>query len=523
MTAPGAHRARLVVLATCLAAFVATLDNTVVAVALVDLQADLSADVAGLQGVVTAYTVALAALLLTGGALADVLGARRTLLAGLAVFAVASAACALSTSVVQLVAARAVQGAGAALVLPGSLAVLAAAVPEARARARAVGVWAATGALALVAGPLIGGVLVQASGWQAVFWVNVPLCALVAVVALSGPAGARTPGRRLDLPGQALAALALSCATYAVVLAGREGADTRVAGLLALAVLAGGLLLVVERRAADPLLPGGLLRQRAFLGATAGGFATSLAVFVLLVFVSLFLQLVQGRDALPAAARLLPLTAALVLVAPLAGRLAAARGPRVPVVAGLLVAAAGLVGTGLVLDVDLGDAPLALLLALSGVGIGLAAAPVVSASLDAVADTRSGLAAATVNVARELGGVVAVAGLGSLVVARLTGDLTDRLTRLGVAPRPRADVVDAALRGASDLEVVRAADGQVPFDVLLGLRAAAEASYVTSTRVALVGAGVVLLVAAGVCAATLGGHARVSTTGGERAEAGGRG
>ena len=160
----------------------------------------------------------------------------------------------------------------------------------------------------------------------------------------------------------------------------------------------------------------------------------------------------------------------------------------------------------MVLDVDLGDAPLALLLALSGVGIGLAAAPVVSASLDAVADTRSGLAAATVNVARELGGVVAVAGLGSLVVARLTGDLTDRLTRLGVAARPRADVVDAALRGASDLEVVRAADGAVPFDVLLGLRAAAEASYVTSTRVALLGAAVVLVVAAGVCATTLGGR-----------------
>ena len=497
-------RARLVVLATCLAAFVATLDNTVVAVALVDLQADLSADVAGLQGVVTAYTVALAALLLTGGALADVLGARRTLLLGLAVFGAASVGCALSTTVGQLVAARAVQGAGAALVLPGSLAVLAAAVPETAARARSVGLWAATGALALVAGPLVGGLLVQAAGWQAVFWVNGPLCALVAAVALAGPAGARDGGRRLDLPGQALAAVALSGATYAVVLAGREGVDARVGGLLGLAAVAGASLVVVERGAADPLLPPGLLRQRAFVGATAGGFATSLAVFVLLVFVSLFLQLVQGRDALPAALRLLPLTAALVVVAPLAGRLAATRGPRLPVVLGLLVAAAGLAGTGVALDVELGDAPLALLMVLCGVGIGLAAAPVVSASLDAVADGRSGLAAATVNVARELGGVVAVAGLGSLVVARLTSDLTERLARLGVGPAARADVVDAALRGATDLEVVRAAGGQVPLDALLGLRAAAEASYVTSTRVALVGAAVVLVLAAGVCARTLG-------------------
>ncbi len=496
-------RARLLLLATCLGAFVATLDNTVVAVALVDLQEDLSADVAGLQGVVTAYTVALAALLLTGGALADVVGARRTLLGGLALFAAGSAACAGSDTVTALVVSRGVQGAGAALVLPGSLAVLAAAVPDPAARARAVGLWAATGALALVAGPLVGGLLVQASGWQAVFWVNVPLCALVAAVALSGPAAPVPGGRRLDLPGQALAAVALASATYGVVLAGRAGVGSGVVVALVVAVVAGALLVVVERRSADPLLPGGLLRQRVFVGATAGGFATSLAVFVVLVFVSLFLQLVQGRDALPSALRLLPLTAGLVLVAPLAGRLAARRGSRLPVVVGLLLAAAGLAGTGLALDVDLGDAPLALLLAVSGVGIGLAAAPVVSASLEAVTEARSGLGAATVNVARELGGVVAVAGLGSLAVSRLAADLTGRLSALGVPRGPRSAVVDVALRGGSDLEVVQAADGAVPFDVLRSLRASAEASYVTSTRVALLGAAVVLLAAAGVCAVTL--------------------
>lgn len=500
----GGWRRRSVLVATSLAAFTATLDNTVVAVALQDVQADLGAGVAQLQGVVTAYTVALAALLLTGGTLADVAGRRRVLLAGLTLFATASAACALSTTAQALIAARAVQGAGAALVLPGGLAVLAAAYPEPAARARAVGIWAATGALALVAGPVVGGLLVAGSGWQAVFWVNLPLCALVAAVVAIAPAGPPpSRSRRLDLPGQLLVAVGLATGTYAVVLAGRDGlgAPVAVAAVVAVAALAG--FVAVERRTADPVLPLVLLRQRSFAGATVGAFAASLAVFVLLVFLSLFLQLVEQRGALPSAIRLLPLTVALVVVAPLAGRWAARRGPRPPVVLGLLLSAVGVAVTGVRLQQQMPDVELALLLGLSGVGIGLTTAPVVTASLDAVSRTRSGLAAASVNVARELGGVVAVAGLGALVVARLGADLTSRLLALGVPDGRSAVLVEALLRGASQAEVVRLADGQVPLAGLLGLRAAAEASYVTSVRVALVGAAVVLVVSAAVCGRTL--------------------
>jgi DHA2 family methylenomycin A resistance protein-like MFS transporter len=461
-------RRPLVLVATSLAAFTATLDNTVVAVALRDLQADLGAGVAELQGVVTAYTVALAALLLTGGTLADVAGPRRVFTSGLAVFAAASAACALADSATALIVARAVQGAGAALVLPGGLAVLAAAYPEPGPRARAVGLWAATSAAALVLGPVVGGLLVAASGWPAVFWVNVPLCVAVALVVLlvreerqpaaclpaatsSGPddvAGSRqasgtVAGRGLDLPGQLLGAVALAAATYAVVLAGRDGLGTPVAVATAVALGAAIGFFLVERRAADPVLPLELLRSRRFLGATLGAFAASLAVFVLLVFVSLFLQLVQQREALPAALRLLPLTLALVVTAPVAGRWAGARGPRAPVVAGLLVTALGLALTGWRLDRAMADLELAVLLGVCGLGIGLTTAPVVTASLDAVARSRSGLAAATVNVARELGGVVAVAGLGAVVgwpgSAR---DLTGQLLGLEVpgAGRPSLGV-----------------------------------------------------------------------------------
>jgi len=494
----------LVLLATSLAGFTATLDNTVVAVAVVDLQRDLQVGVSELQGVVTAYTVALAALLLTGGTLADVAGRRRVFAVGLVVFAAASAACALSTTAGALVAARAVQGAGAALVLPGGLAVLAAAFPEPAERARAVGLWAATGAAALVLGPVVGGLLVARYSWPAVFWVNLPLCALVLLVLLVAPAGERPAGgRRLDLPGQLLVALGLATGTYAVVLAGRDGigVPVAVAGAVALTALAG--FAAVERRSADPLLPLPLLRDRPFVGALSGAFAASLAVFVLLVFLSLFLQLVQQREPLPTALRLLPLTAGLVLVAPLAGRWAAARGPRIPAAVGLALSAASLAVLAGLLSPGLGDRSLALVLTVAGIGLGLATAPVVTASLDAVARTRSGLAAASVNVARELGGVVAVAGLGAVVVARLGADLAGRLVAAGVPGARVEDLVDALLRGATPGEVLELAGGDVPFEALLLLRGSAEASYVASVRLALLGAALVLAAAAVVCGRTL--------------------
>lgn len=508
------ERRQLVLVATCLASFTATLDNTVVAVALRDIQRDLGAGVSGLQGVVTAYTVALAALLLTGGTLVDVAGRRRMFLTGLVVFGGASIACAAAGSVTQLVIARAVQGAGAALVIPGGLAVLAEAYPEAGPRARAVGIWAATGALALATGPIVGGLLVAAAGWQAVFTVNVPLCLAIALVVLMAPRGAApSPGRRLDLPGQVLVALGLAATTYAVVLAGRDGWGRPVEVSLAVGLAALAAFTVVERRSRDPLLPRGLLGDRTFLGTTAAAFAASLAVFVLLVFLSLFLQLVQQLDALPAAVRLLPLTAALVATAPPAAWLATRRGPRLPIVVGLLVSALGLLLLGVALTPELGALPLGLLLGVIGVGLGLTGAPVVAASLDAVAGDRSGLAAGVVNTARELGGVVAVGGLGALVVARLAADLTTRLIDLGVPEGRSAGLVDSVLRGRPALEVAREAGPAVGLDALLKLRQVAASSYVVSTRFALLGAALALVLAAVAAATTLGGNASTSGAG----------
>lgn len=486
--------------ATCLASFTATLDNTVVAVALRDIQRELGAGVSGLQGVVTAYTVALAALLLTGGTLADVAGRRRIFLTGLLVFAGASVGCALSGSVSVLVAWRAVQGAGAALVIPGGLAVLAEAYPDPAERARAVGVWAATGALALVAGPVVGGLLVAARGWPAVFEVNVPLCAVVAVVVLTATHGERpASGRRVDLPGQLLVTTGLAATTYAVVLAGRDGWDPTVLLYLAVGVAAFVGFGLVERRSSDPLLPPTLIRRPAFAGTALAAFAVSLAVFVLLVFLSLFLQLVQQLDALPAAVRLLPLTGALVVVAPIATQLPL----RAAVVTGLLLSATGLALLARELSPGISGGALGVLLGVIGVGLGLTGAPVVAASLDAVGLERRGLGAAAVNAARELGGVVAIGGLGAVVVARLHADLTTRLIALGVPPARSTGLVDSVLRGQPALEVARQAGPGVGLGTLLRLRDAAASSYVASTRLAFLGAAGVLLGSAAVAAVTL--------------------
>ena len=490
------RRAPLVLVATSLAAFTATLDNTVVAVALRDVQQDLGSGVTGLQGIVTAYTVALAALLLAGGALVDVLGAKKVFLAGLAVFAGASAGCASATTVGQLIGWRVLQGIGAALLLPGGLAVLAAAYPDLVRRRRAIGIWAATGGTALVAGPVAGGFLVASQGWQSVFWVNVPLCVLVAAVVLPTPAVVPPHRRRLDLLGTVLTCAVLGLGTYAVVLGGRHGLSSGVL-LCGVGVLVTGVsLALVERRSGDPLLPDDLLRNKHFVGAASGAFAASLAVFVLLVFVSLFLQLVQDHDAQQAGLVLLPLPAALVVTAAAAGRWHAVAAP---VAVGLLLAGGGLMALGFRLREGTSEDELRLLLAVVGAGVGLTTAPVVTAALASAGQARAGLAAASINVARELGGVVAVAGLGALAVSRLSATLTVTLNKAGVPAAKQPAMLDALLGARTD-DVRR----QLLHDIGLvrtlklgsGLSDAATASFIASTRLILQAAGGALLVAA---------------------------
>ena len=411
--APG-RRAALTLLVMCSGMFLVLLDVTVVNVAVPAITTSLHATTAGVQWVVDAYTVTLASLLLSGGILGDRLGRRRVVLAGLAVFGLASAGCALAPVTGALVAARAAQGAGAALLLPGSVAAIADAYPGRAAQARALGIWAAVSSLALPAGPLLGGLIVSEAGWRVVFWLNVPVVTLciAGAVAWARPAP-RRPSRRLDGPGLALATAGLAAAVYAVIAAGAGGPAMAVAVAGAVAVLAVAGLAWVEARAVAPVLPPGLFRAPAFRAANLAALVMNLTSTGLLFLLTRYLQSVLGYRALPAGVALLPLFVPVVIISPLAGRLTARHGPRPALFAG---AALYIAGQLCLLLVGPGPGYPRLLPALLGVsfGLGMFTAPVVSTAIRAVPPAQSGLASGVNNTARQAGTALGVAIYGAL-------------------------------------------------------------------------------------------------------------
>src|SRR4051794_18677649 len=338
---PGARR--LALLTACLGYFFVLLDVTIVNVALNRIAEGLGTPTNGLQWVVDSYALALASTMLSAGDLADLFGLRRVFLAGLATFGAASVVCALAPSVGVLVAARAVQGVGAAAILPTSLAIVNRCVLDERSRNRAIGVWAAVGSSALVAGPVCGGALVSALGWRAVFWVNVPLCALALV--LASAALPQLPGDRrtgVDVRGQLLATAALGVLVASLIEAGRVGPGSApvVAGLIVSAVLA-ALFLRAESGAGRPMIDLRYFGRPAFSAANAGAAMMNLSTLGALFAVSLFIQRVQGESPMVTGVRLLPWLAPLMLLSPLSGSVTARIGPRVPAAAGLVLAGAG--------------------------------------------------------------------------------------------------------------------------------------------------------------------------------------
>jgi MFS transporter, DHA2 family, methylenomycin A resistance protein len=393
------QRRTLTLVVMCVGMFLVLLDVTIVNVALPRLRADLGAGVGSLQWIVDGYAVALASLMLPCGDLGDRHGHKRVVLAGLAAFGAGSLAAGLAPGAGLLVAGRVVQGVGAALLLPGTLAVVSRAYPDATERARAIGIWAAISSLALPAGVIAGGALVDGPGWRWAFLVNLPLVAVALPVTARVVRESREPGARApDVPGAALTAALLAALIFAII------AGSLAAALAAAALLAA--LVAVERRRSDPMLPATLLRRPAFAAANAVAAAMNLGTLGTLFVLTLFLQDVQGRSALGAGVAILPAFGLLAVVAPLTGRLVGRIGPRGPMVAGLLAAAAGLA--------LLADDALLVASMLWGLGLGLLTPAVVATAMGAVQADRAGLAAAVNNTARQAGGAIGIAASGAV-------------------------------------------------------------------------------------------------------------
>jgi DHA2 family methylenomycin A resistance protein-like MFS transporter len=434
--------------AMCFALFMAMLDNTVVNVALPSIQGHFGSGVSGLQWIIDAYTLVFAAFMLTGGTLGDLYGRKRIFLAGLTIFTVGSLLAGLAPSLNALIAGRAVQGLGAAALLPGTLSILTQTFPDPKERAQAIGIWAGVSGMALAAGPIVGGVLVDSLGWQSVFFLNVPIGIVALIVASRIVQESKNPeGRHLDLPGQILAVVTLGSLTYALIEANNHGwTSPLILGLFATAVVAGALFIWTELRSTSPMLQLQFFKNRTFAAAATVAGLVSFGMFGIFFFLTLFLQNVQGYSAFQAGLRSLPMTAAIIVVAPLAGNIAGRIGPRVPMTVGLTI-----VGVGMLLMQRISpDMPYSALwwnLMILGIGMGLVMTPMTAAVMGAVPRSRAGMASATSNASREVGGVFGIALLGAIVTHWFAKDLASSLAGLPLPAAVKAQIVTLASHG----------------------------------------------------------------------------
>src|SRR4051794_407939 len=400
----------------------AQLDNLVVTTALPVIRQDLHASLSALEWTVNAYTLTFAVLLLTGAALGDRFGRRRMLVIGLVVFTAGSAAAALAPSVDALVAFRAIQGAGAAMVTPLTLTLLSAAVPVER-RGMALGIWGAVAGLAIATGPVVGGAVVSGhflghQSWQTIFWLNVPLGLLLIPMARLRLDESRGPSSRLDLPGVALASVGL----FGVVLGLVRGNELGWTSTYVVTALAVGTALVAafvawETRAAEPMLPMRLFRSRGFSATNLASVLMFFGMFGSIFLLAQFLQTVQHYSPLSAGLRTLPWTGMPIVVSPLAGMLADRIGGRVVVLTGLILQATGLAWLAAVSSPTVAYSHLVPAFVVSGIGMAMFFAPVATMVLGTVDRSEEGIASGTTNALRELGGVFGVAVLASVFAA----------------------------------------------------------------------------------------------------------
>jgi EmrB/QacA subfamily drug resistance transporter len=439
---------------TSLALVMVTLDNLVVTTALPVIRTDLHASIEGLEWTVNAYTLTFAVLLLTGAALGDRFGRRRMFAVGLGVFTLASAAAALATSMSVLVAARAVQGAGGAIVMPLTLTILSAAVSPER-RGVALGAWSGIAGLAVALGPLVGGAVVSGLSWQWIFWINVPIGLVLIPLALRRLEETYGPSNKLDLPGVALASAGLLGIVWGLVRGNGQGWSSPE---IVLSLAAGAIVLVGfvlwELRTVTPMLPMRFFRNRAFAAANAASLLMFFGMFGSIFLLAQFFQTVQGYSPFGSGLRILPWTAMPIFVAPIAGALSGRIGGRPLMAIGLALQAIGL---GWLAAVSTPTTPYADLIApfvLSGMGMGLFFAPVANVVLSAVRPQEEGQASGANNAIRELGGVFGVAVLAS-IFSHYGGYATGETFVDGLTPALWVGAVVVALGAVAALFIPR--------------------------------------------------------------------
>jgi EmrB/QacA subfamily drug resistance transporter len=452
-----AHRHRLIteensrwwtLAAMCFALFMLMLDNTVVNVALPSIQRDLHASLASLEWTVNAYTLTLAVLLVTGGRLGDIFGRRRMFLFGVVVFGVSSLAIGFSPDDTVLVAFRAVQGIGAAFMMPATLSIITQAFPPEQ-RGTAIGTWAGVSALALAIGPVVGGFLTEDVSWRAIFFINPPIAVIAVAMTLFATRESRdeTVGRTVDFAGIGTLTVGLTALVLALVEANTwHWGSAAVISLLVLAAIALPAFVAIERRVAAPMVDFTFFRTRTYVGANVVAFLISFAMFAQFFFLTLYLQNILHYSPLETGVRFLPSTVLIIITAPLAGRLADRVGSRPLMTIGLLIVSASLViesrltahsGYGLLLPGFV----------LMGLGMGLVMSPMSTAAMNAVDRTKAGAASGVLSMTRMVGSTFGVAVMGALVAAIGGSKIDSGLPHIPAATRTA--IVDALGSGGT--------------------------------------------------------------------------
>ncbi len=405
--------------AVAFALFMIMLDNTVVNVALPSIQRSLRAEISELEWIVSAYALTFAVLLLSGGKLADMFGRRRVFLLGLAVFALSSLLCGLAPDAHVLIAARAVQGVGAALMMPATLAIISATFPP-KERGLAIGIWAGVSAMALAIGPLVGGLLTEHVDWSWIFYINVPIGALGIVAGRIIIQESRDMSRvqSLDVPGLVTNAAALLALTFGLIEANRYGwTSPTILALFAAAAAGLAAFAAIEHRRRAPMLDLSLFRSSTFTGANIVAFLVTLAMFGVFFFMSIFVQRILGYSPVEAGAIFLPMTVLIILIAPPAGKLSDKVGSRWLMAGGLT-----LVGGSLVifsrLGVDSGFWDMLPGLLVGGAGMASVMTPMSAAVMSSVPVDKAGVASGVLNTSRQIGGALGIAMMGALLTSR---------------------------------------------------------------------------------------------------------